>query len=214
MIGLEYILNLYNLQHIELAEKLGSIYYQTEKERIRKIEIIFRGDLASKDTALLTLSVLKGFLTPISNDRLSYVNIMQCVRDKGIEVVESKNSNLEKYTNLITVVFHSAIKSLSVSGTVFAKDSVRLVDFFGYHMDFEPATNVIAMQNSDVPGIIGKVGTVLGNKNINITSMNWSSKPEKQKAVSFVSVDQDITQDTVEALKAIKGVLRVSVLHF
>ncbi len=199
---------------IILAEKLGSIYYQTEKERIKKIEVIFRGDLASKDTALLTLSALKGFLTPISNERLSYVNIMQCVKDKGIEVVESKTSNLEKYTNLITVVFHSVEKSLSVSGTVFAKDSIRLVDFFGYHMDFEPAANVIAMQNIDVPGIIGKVGTVLGMKNINITAMNWSSKSEKQKAISFVSVDQDITDDTVESLLAIDGVLRISVLHF
>lgn len=199
---------------IELAEKLGSIYYQTEKERVKKIEIIFRGDLASQDTALLTLSALKGFLSPISTDRLSYVNIMQCVKDKGIEVVESKSRNLEKYTNLITVNFHSTAKSLSVSGTVFAKDSIRLVDFFGYYMDFEPARNVIAMQNTDVPGIIGKVGTVLGNKNINITSMNWSSKPEKQKAVSFVSVDKDIDDATVEALLGIEGVLRISVLHF
>jgi D-3-phosphoglycerate dehydrogenase len=199
---------------IELAEKLGSIYYQTEKTRVNKVEIKFSGDLASKDTGLLTLSALKGFLTPISNDRLSFVNIMQNVKNMGIEVVESKTSQLEKYTNLITVTFHSAAKSLSVSGTVFAKDSIRLVDFFGYHMDFEPAPNVIAMQNMDVPGIIGKVGTVLGLRNINITSMNWSSKQDKQKAVSFVSVDQDIDQETVDALLAVDGVLRISILHF
>lgn len=199
---------------IELAEKLGSIYYQTEKTRVNKVEIKFSGDLASKDTGLLTLSALKGFLTPISNDRLSFVNIMQNVKNMGIEVIESKTSQLEKYTNLITVTFHSASKTLSVSGTVFAKDSIRLVDFFGYHMDFEPAPNVIAMQNKDVPGIIGKVGTVLGLRNINITSMNWSSKQNKQKAVSFVSVDQDIDQATVDALLAVDGVLRISILHF
>lgn len=200
--------------YIELAEKLGSIYFQTEKQRVKKIELVFRGDLASKETGLLTLSALKGFLSPISHDRLSFVNVMQNVQDMGIEVVESKTSVLEKYTNLITVIFHSDEKTLAVSGTVFAKDSIRLVDFFGYHMDFEPASNVIAMQNTDVPGIIGKVGTVLGAKNINITSMNWSSKSDKQKAVSFVSVDQDIDPETTAALQAIDGVLRVSILHF
>ncbi|MHB8961869.1 MAG: phosphoglycerate dehydrogenase [Saccharofermentanales bacterium] len=200
--------------YIELADKLGSIYYQTEKTRVNKIEIIFRGDLASKETGLLTLSALKGFLMPIAQERLSYVNVMQNVRNMGIEVVESRSSHLEKYTNLITIVFYSDEKTLSVSGTVFAKDTIRLVDFFGYHMDFEPAPNVIAMQNIDVPGIIGKVGTVLGSRNINITSMNWSSKKEKQRAVSFVSVEKDIGQDTVDALLAVDGVLRVSILHF
>lgn len=200
--------------YIELSEKLGSIYFQTEKQRVKKIELVYSGDLASKETGLITLSALKGFLTPISHERLSFVNVMQNVKNMGIEVVESKTSHLEKYTNLITIIFHSDEKSLSVSGTIFAKDTIRLVDFFGYHMDFEPAENVIAMQNTDVPGIIGKVGTVLGQRNINITSMNWSSKKDKQKAVSFVSVEKDIDQETIDALSAIDGVLRVSVLHF
>ncbi|MHB1484934.1 MAG: phosphoglycerate dehydrogenase [Saccharofermentanales bacterium] len=200
--------------YIELAEKLGTIYYQTEKKRVNKIELIFRGDLASQETGLITLSALKGFLSPISHERLSFVNVMQNVKEMGIEVVESKTSQLEKYTNLITVVFHSDEKTLSVSGTVFAKDTIRLVDFFGYHMDFEPAANVIAMQNTDVPGIIGQVGTILGKRNINITSMNWSSKKDKQRAVSFVSVENDIDQETIDELQTIKGVLRVSILHF
>lgn len=199
---------------ITLSEKLGSIYYQAEKSRVNKIEIIFRGELASKDTGLFTLSVLKGFLSQVSKERISFVNVMKNVNDMGIEVVESKTSQLEKYTNLITVVFHSDEKTLHVSGTVFAKDSLRLVDFFGYQMDFEPSDNVIAMQNEDVPGIIGKVGTVLGSKNINITSMNWSSKEEKKKAVSFVSVDRQIDEDTAETLLRIDGVLRVSLLNF
>jgi D-3-phosphoglycerate dehydrogenase len=200
--------------YIELAEKLGSIYYQAEKQRVNKIELIFRGDLASKETGLITLSALKGFLSPISHERISYVNVMQNVREMGIEIVESKTSQLEKYTNMITVIFHSDEKTLPVSGTVFGKDAIRLVDFFGYHMDFEPAANVIAMQNIDKPGIIGKVGTVLGARNINITSMNWSSKKDKQKAVSFVSVENDIDQGAIDALSQIDGVLRVSVIHF
>ncbi len=200
--------------YIELAEVLGSIYFQAEKSRVHKIELIYRGDLADSDTALITLAALKGFLKPVIQERISYVNVLQNIKNMGIEVVESKSSNLEKYTNLMTVIFHSKEKVLPVSGTVFAKDMLRLVDFFGYHMDFEPGPFVIAMQNTDIPGIIGKVGTLLGERGYNITGMNWSSKKEKQKAVSFVCVDRDIDKETVSALHDIDGVIRVSVLNF
>ena len=71
-----------------------------------------------------------------------------------------KSSNLEKYTNLITVKFYRRSNAISVAGTVFAKDSIRIVDFFGYTLDFEPTKYVLALQNTDVPGIIGKVGTL------------------------------------------------------
>jgi len=132
----------------------------------------------------------------------------------GVEVIESNTSLLEKYTNLITVKFTSDEKALSVSGTVFGKDSEILVDFFGYHMDFELSPHVIAMQNNDVPGIIGRVGTVLGRQEINIATMHWSRKKDKMRAQSMLSIDSPVDDQTVEALKAIEGVLRVSVLNF
>lgn len=200
--------------YISLAEKLGAIYYQAESSRIRKIDIIYSGELATQDTSLLTLSVLKGFLSSFTNERISYVNVKQNVINMNIEVVESKTTLLEKYTNLITVRFISNEKELSVSGTVFGKDSEILVDFFGYHMDFELSPHVIAMQNNDVPGIIGRVGTTLGQQNINIATMHWSRKKDKMRAQSFLSIDSPVDDQTIQALKSIEGVLRVSVLDF
>jgi D-3-phosphoglycerate dehydrogenase len=200
--------------YASLAEKLGAIYYQAETGPVSKIEIIFRGDLAEKETGLLTLSVIKGFLSTITSERISYVNAKARIAELGVEVVESKTSLLERYNNLVTVNFITAEKALSVSGTVFGKDSEILVDFFGYHMDFELSPYVLAMQNSDMPGIIGRVGTVLGAQNINIATMHWSRKRDKMRAQSFLSIDSPVDQATVEALKNIDGVLRVSVLDF
>ena len=166
------------------------------------------------DTNLLTLSVLKGFLSTITSERVSYVNVKQNLTAMGLEVVESKTTQLEKYTNLITVRFISSDKTLSVSGTVFGQDSEVLVDFFGYHMDFELSPYVLAMQNEDVPGIIGRVGTILGQKSINIATMHWSRKKDKMRAQSFLSIDSPVDEETIEALRKIEGVLRVSVLNF
>lgn len=200
--------------YVSLAEKLGAIYYQAESSRIQKIEITYSGDLANQDTGLLTLSVLKGFLSTISNERISFVNVKQNVMDMGVEVIVSSTTHLERYINLITVRFTSDEKVLSVSGTVFGKDSEILVDFFGYHMDFELSPHVIAMQNNDMPGVIGRIGTLLGQQNINIATMHWSRKKDKMRAQSFLSIDSPVDESIIEALRSIDGVLRVSILNF
>jgi len=102
-----------------------------------------------------------------------------------------------------------------VAGTVFAKDSIRIVDFFGYTLDFEPTKYVLALQNTDVPGIIGKVGTLLGQNNVNIAAMQWSRRDiSSNKAVSFVSVDEEVSDDILEKLRNTDGILKVSKLYF
>ncbi len=200
--------------YVELAEMLGKIYYQTEKQVVEKIEIVYSGDLAEKETNVLTLSVLKGFLDTTSTDKINYVNAQLIAKNKGIQIVESKNSSLNKYTNLITVNYTTKLKTLSVSGTVFAREEIRIVDFYGYLLDFEPSPHVVIIQNIDQPGIIGRIGTLLGARNINIAAMQWSrNRKRDNKAVAFVSVDSIVSEDVLESLRKIKGVLKVSKIN-
>lgn len=199
--------------YIDLAEKLGSIYYQAERERVTNIEVIYSGDVGLLPVKPITLSVIKGFLKSAGDPDVNYINAELKLKELGVHLVESKHSKLDKYTNLITVKFTNLKKDLSVSGTVFAKDVIRIVDFFGYRMDFEPAPHVIALQNKDIPGIIGKVGTLLGENNINIASMQWSRNTRGGKAVSFVGVDAEISDELLDKLSKIDGVLIASRLH-
>jgi len=198
--------------YLDLAEFLGKIYYQAEKETVSRLEILYSGDLAEKETKVISYSVVKGFLEPQVQEKVNYVNAEMILANRGIELIESKTSQLDKYTNLITVSFVTKNKTFSVSGTVFGKDSIRIVDFFGYKMDFEPSKYILALQNIDQPGIIGSVGTVLGDLGINIAAMQWSSRGEK--AVSFVSVDQEVSDEVLEKLRANPGILKASKLKF
>jgi D-3-phosphoglycerate dehydrogenase len=198
--------------YIGLAEMLGKIYYQAEKERVEKVEVVYCGDLADKETKILSLSVLKGFLDPIIQERVNYVNAELIAENMGIELVESRSSHLDKYTNLITVKFFTKTRELSVSGTIFAKEELRIVDFFGYKLDFEPAPYVIAIQNIDKPGIIGRIGTLLGANGINIAAMQWSRNRRGEKAVSFVSVDGEVSDEVLAKLRQTDGVLKASML--
>ena len=105
-------------------------------------------------------------------------------------------------------------RTQSVSGTIFAKEEMRIVDFFGYKLDFEPTPYVVAIQNIDKPGIIGRIGTVLGVAGVNIAAMQWSRNRKGEKAVAFVSVDQDVSNETLDEIRKIDGVLKVSLLNF
>ncbi len=200
--------------YLDLAEMMGKIYYQVEKEVVKSIEITYSGDLAETDTDIITLSAMKGFLEPIVENRVNYVNARLILDSMGVSLEEKKTTKLEKYTNLISIRFVTDQKSLSVSGTVFARSEIRIVDFFGYKMDFEPTSNVIAIHNQDIPGMIGKIGTVLGANGINITAMQWSSNKSAGRAESFVSVDQTVSKEILKQIAELEGVLKVSPLSF
>jgi len=200
--------------YLDLAEVLGKIYYQAEKDTVRRIEVSYSGDLADKDTRIISLSALKGFLEPVTKETVNYVNAELIAKEMGVELVESRSTHLDKYTNLITVKFVTKNRELSVSGTVFAKEEIRIVDFFGYKLDFEPSPYVIAIQNIDKPGIIGQIGSILGASGINIAAMQWSRNRKGDKAVAFISVDGEVTNEVLELLRNIDGVLKASSLKF
>lgn len=200
--------------YLNLGEILGKIYYQIEKDAVNEIEVIYYGDLVEKETSVITLAVLKGFLSNITSENVNFVNTSNIIKDMGINTKESKSSHLDKYTNLITVKFISKNKSYSVSGTIFAKEEIRIVDFFGYKLDFDPTPFVLAINNIDKPGIVGKVGTVLGENNINIASMQLSRNTRGDVAASFLSVDMEVGKEVLEKIRNIDGVLKASIMRF
>lgn len=200
--------------YLDLAEILGKIYYQAERDTVEKLEVIYNGTLAEEETGIITLSAIKGFLEPVVREKVNYVNAPLLLENMGVELVESKSSQQDQYTNLITLRFTTKRKTLSLSGTVFARHAIRLTDFFGYRLEVEPRPYIIAVQNTDAPGIIGKIGTVLGEVGINIAAMQWSRNRRGEKAVGFISVDQEADAATLEALQAIEGTLQVSMMKF
>ena len=200
--------------YIDLAEKLGSIFFQVQTAVLRKVEVKCSGDLLEKDTRVLTLAAIKGLMSPIVEDAVNFVNAEIIAGLRGITVSETKDANLEKYTNLITLTFTTDERVESISGTVFAREEIRIVDFFGYKLDFEPTPSVVAIQNVDRPGIIGKIGTTLGDAGFNIAAMQWSRNRRGEKAVAFISVDGLITDDVLARLRTIDGVIKASKIRF
>ncbi len=134
------------------------------------------------------------------------------IREYGIEVTESTRSEVEYYTNLVTVKVVNKDKSLIFAGTVYGKEELRIVNFVGYEVDFVPTTFMLAVQNIDKPGVIGRIGTVLGKGGINIATMRVSRNRKESKAVMIINIDSWVDEQTMRELEDLDGILKVKLL--
>ena len=205
--------------YCSLAEKIGLMYFQAEAAPIKKVEVRYRGELAENSgTGIITLSLMMGLLKGMGNDHVSYVNAQECIDECGIQVVETKTESIQKYNNLINVKFCTEDgRELKINGTVFGPDTEVIVSFFGYEMNCPLSSTVLAIKNNDVPGVIGRIATILGKHDINIASMHWGRKnqdgSDNPHAQAFVAIDQPVSKEIIDELSKAEGVLRVSLLE-
>jgi len=198
--------------YLELARIIGKLYYQIEKQPAEKVEITYSGEIAGKETKLITLSYLSGLLETITEDRVNFVNVEAMIREYGIEVTVSTRSEVEYYTNLVTVKVTNKDKALTFAGTVFGKKELRIVNFVGYEVDFVPTSFMLAVQNIDKPGVIGRIGTIMGKAGINIATMRVSRNRKENKAVMIINIDSWVNEETLRELESIDGILKVKLL--
>jgi D-3-phosphoglycerate dehydrogenase len=191
--------------YLKLGEILGKIYHQLEKDPVEKIEIIYSGEIAKLETSVITLSVLKGLFETILKERVNYVNAKVIADNRGVDVVESKETSQEKYFNLIKLIITSKEKTFTISGTVFGKDEIRVVEVDGYEFDLAPSPYMLAVMNLDKPGMIGQIGTLLGVNKINIATMQVSRKKDNEWAMMFLSVDSEVPKESLKLINGLDG---------
>jgi D-3-phosphoglycerate dehydrogenase len=198
--------------YLTLAETMGKLYYQIEKLPVKKVEIMYNGDIANRETKLVTLSYLSGLLEPIIEERVNFVNAAMMVKDRGIEVVESIRSEVDYYTNLVTVKITNNEKETVFAGTVFGKEEIRIVNFDGYEVDFVPTPYMLIIQNYDKPGVIGQIGTILGAAGVNIATMRVSRNLQEGKALMVLNIDHGVNSETLRLLENVDNIFKVRLL--
>jgi D-3-phosphoglycerate dehydrogenase len=196
---------------LPLAEKLGRLYTtfaQGGPGGPVTVEVV--GDLAEHDTRVLTLAVLKGILGPVVSEAVTFVNAPLIAADRGMTVTETKTRRSRDWVNLLTVSGTGPRGPVSVSGTtVGPRDAERLVDVSGLAVDMPPAEHMAFFFYADRPGIIGKVGTLLGQAGINIAGMQVGRREAGGEALMTLTVDSTIPgpvlDDIVTAIDAFDG---------
>ena len=193
------------LKYLELGEALGKLYYQMEKAPVEKVGIVYEGDVANRETSLITRAVLKGIFEPVLKERINVVNAELATKSRGVEVVEGKNNDPDKASRL-QVIIYAGKKSFTVAGTVLSNGLVRITEIDGYRFDLTPAHYMIVVRNEDKPGMIGQIGTFLGAAHVNIATMQVSRTQINATAMMFMTVDSEVEKETIKMIAGIDGI--------
>lgn len=178
---------------IPLAERLGRLLAGLAVSGVTSIRFEFRGAIAEHDCRILTLAGLKGFFGAVVHEPVTYVNAMPLAQDRGIEVQEVKSSQSTDYVNLVTLTGASAAGTVTVAGTLFGKrDEEHIVQLYEYPIDLAPERYLCVLRYADRPGVIGRVGTVLGEAGVNIASIKVSRDTIGGVALMGLTVDSPI----------------------
>jgi D-3-phosphoglycerate dehydrogenase / 2-oxoglutarate reductase len=192
---------------LPLAETLGQLMAAIAVGPLSKVTVHYQGELAEHDTRLLTLAATKGLVSGGADEAVNYVNAPTIAAGRGLQVSEAKDRRSPDYTNLITLTAADKQGELNTGGTAFGpKDRMRLVRIYRHDIDIEPSEHMVFMRYEDVPGMIGRVGTIIGGHSINIAFMNVGRKKVEGKAVMGLALDDPLPPDVLDELCNIPGV--------
>ncbi|MBN1677482.1 MAG: phosphoglycerate dehydrogenase [Candidatus Thermoplasmatota archaeon] len=190
--------------YMPLAEKLGTMACQLGMFSASKVEVSCRGELAHKDIRIIVACVVTGLLRPMSEEfNVNYINALATARTRGIEVVSSTSDESGRYKNLISVELKANGGTVAVVGTLMSDKGARIVEIDGNSVDIEPEGNFLLIGHSDKPGMIGKVGTVLGDNDVNIASMEVARKQVRGPAMMILTLDDDLPPAVLEKVRRI-----------
>jgi len=188
------------LPYQDLAGTLGHLASQMVGGRVDSIEITVAGAIAEGDTRALSAAAVCGVLRPICGDTVNLVNAAVLAEERQVRVIETRRKDVADYKNLVTVRLGGQ-PGRTVSGTVLEGKTPRVVDVDGYDVDLKVAPHMLCMIYPDIPGVVGRFGTVMGRRGINIGSMTVGRTGRGQRAIIFVTVDEPISLQVVDELR-------------
>ncbi len=197
-----------------LGERMGAMAAQLNEGAVNAIEIMYCGDLSNMETRPVTRSVLRGLLQPILTESVNLVNAPVIAESRGIRITESKSGAPEDYANLLVVKVKTDKGEMMIEGTLFGNKEARIARIDGYQVDIVPEGAMLVTTHIDKPGIIGRVGTLLGNHNVNIAGMHVGRAGIHKNAVMVLNVDDAIADDVMKEIRALDGIETAKLVQF
>jgi D-3-phosphoglycerate dehydrogenase len=199
--------------YLTLAEKLGTLQTQLCQGGIERVTVEYSGEVATLSVAPVTIAVLKGLLTPIMEHAVNYVNAPIVAKDRGIEVKEVKSSDAGDFTSLIRVRVEAGKASHQVAGTLYHKKDARVIEIDQFKVEVVPEGHMLLIHNVDRPGVIGMVGKVLGDNNINIVRMQCALEKRGGNALLIIGSDTEFPTGVLDQIKSSSNILSVKVAN-
>ncbi len=200
--------------YMNLAEKMGSLIGQLGDGQLSDVTVSYFGAMTSLETWAITSSALSGLFTRGYAEGVNMINATKTAEKLGIKMNEVKSAEEQGFRNCMELKLTTDKGDISVLGTIFGKEEPRIAKLLGYELDFAPDGNVLVCGTVDRPGTIGKIGTILGEKGVNIAYMNWARNKETGNAIVVLRTDDSVDADTLKAVEAIDNIEWTQQLSF
>ena len=194
--------------YLVLGEDLGNFISQLADSPVTRVEIQYNGEVSNMKVEPISIAILKGLFSR-SIDGINMVNAPFIAKERGIEVQESKSSEVHEYTSTVQVQIVSENGTRNVTGSIFGKGDSRIVQFDEYSMEAVLSKNMLVLKNMDVPGVIGNLGNILGKNNLNIAGLHLGRQGETNNAVAIINIDSPPTTETLRELRDTSHILSV-----
>lgn len=195
--------------YLNLNEKLGSFIAQLVDGTIKRIVVEYSGEALNYDMKIMNIAAIKGVLIPAVGHGVNYVNAKLLASERGIDVVSKTTDVKSGFPNMISVTIETDKEKRKVFGILSVTKEARIVKIDNFELEIAPEKYMIAYKNMDKPGIIGRVGTILGEKKINIASFDVGRCKEEKVAMGIISVDDDVPSDVIESIKSVADVIEI-----
>jgi D-3-phosphoglycerate dehydrogenase len=194
--------------YLALAEKLGKLQANLMEGRLQKVEVEYRGTDVAPHVKPLTVALLRGLLAPmLGSDRVNFVNAPIIANERGIIVTQALNIVSEDYTNLVSCRITTDAEERTIAGTLFDGTEPHIVQIEGFRIDAVPEGLALVISSRDVPGVIGRVGTILGANYVNIAEYRLGRTKPGDHALSFVNLDNPVPDYAMKALRDLPEVM-------
>ena len=197
--------------YVDLAETAGRIAAGLFGGRPAEITVRYEGEVADEDVELVTAGALKGAFSPLEW-QVNAVNAGRIAEERGVEVTEERTRQATDFRSLVTVTVGDGEDAIPVCGTLFADDDPRIVRIDGYRLDAVPSGQMLVARNYDTPGVIGFVGTVLGEADVNIAGMFNARETIGGEALTVYNLDDPVPDETVATLADDERIIEVRLI--
>ena len=198
--------------YINLGFSMGKFAGQLINGRINEVKITYNGVLTKFKTAPITLSFVNGLLKPILGETVNYINALDIAQERAIDVQDIKSTKPEEFTNCIKVDIQTDKLPFLMMGTLSSNNRPRIVKINQVYMEAIPEGDILFIHNNDKPGMVGAVGTILGEGQVNIAGITLGRQADKGTAISVINVDSDVPGDVIAKLREIPNILYVKAL--
>jgi D-3-phosphoglycerate dehydrogenase len=198
--------------YLPLAETLGRFFAQFARTAVKTLTLEIAGAPAAGDPAPLTAAMLRGLLQSTTEERVNLVNAGLLAKARGITVVERRTTEAGAYAALVTVSGEVDGRRIAVGGTVAAGES-RLVQLNDYRLDMEPVGVMLITHHHDRPGMIGRVGRILGDADVNISAMHVARSSPRQDALMILALDDDVPDAVLESIRTHEALADLWLIH-